>query len=250
MKMRDLEARTGVNRETIRVLFRAGLLPEPHRPARNVADYGEEHVRTILAVRRLQQDSRMTLPQIKAALSGQNGATQIGANALGHLEELVSGRVGVRQGYLLLDSLVEQHSTALVDAHALAKLGIIEFAEGDEGPMISITDAELLNIWSRMRSVGFDEDHGFPPDILDYYVKASEYVAGNEAKLFLEQVEGQIGEDEAAEMLEVALPSMLDFFGILRQKAFLRLIGKHTRERAGIKVKKLPRPPRRRSAKS
>jgi len=244
MKMRDLEARTGVNRETIRVLFRAGLLPDPHRPARNVADYGEEHVRAILAVRKLQQDSRMTLPQIKAALSGQNGSTQIGANALGHLEELVSGRVGVRKGYLSLAALAEQNPKAPGDARALAKLEIIELAEGEDGPMISITDAELLNIWSRMRSVGFDEEHGFPPDILDYYVKASEFVAANEAKLFLEQVEGQMGEDEAAAMLEVALPSMLDFFGILRQRAFLRMIGERTRDGAGIKVKKLPRAPR------
>lgn len=244
MKMRDLEARTGVNRETIRVLFRAGLLPDPHRPARNVADYGEEHVRAILAVRKLQQDSRMTLPQIKSALSGQNGTTQIGANALSHLEELVSSRVGVRKGYLSLAALSVQNPKAPGDARALAKLGIIELADGEDGPMISITDAELLNIWSRMRSVGFDEEHGFPPDILDYYVKASEFVAANEAKLFLEQVEGQMGEDEAAAMLEVALPSMLDFFGILRQRAFLRMIGERTRDGAGIKVKKLPRPPR------
>ena len=53
MKMRDLEAKTGVNRETIRVYFREGLLPEPNRPARNVADYGDEHARAVTAVRKL-----------------------------------------------------------------------------------------------------------------------------------------------------------------------------------------------------
>lgn len=245
MKMRELEARTGVNRETIRVLFREGLLPKPHRPARNVADYGEEHVRAILAVRKLQQDSRMTLPQIKKALNGQGGATQIGAYALGHLEELVSGRVGVRKGYLPLASLTDQSPTAAVDARILNRLGVIELVSDDDGPMISITDAELLNIWSRMRGVGFDEAHGFPPDILDYYVEAAQFVAANEAKIFLEQVEGQIGEDEAAAMLEVALPSMLDFFAILRQKAFLRMIGERTRDGESIKVKSLARPARR-----
>ena len=250
MKMRELEARTGVNRETIRVLFREGLLPKPDRPARNVADYGEEHVRAILAVRKLQQESRMTLPQIKAALNGQGGRTQIGAYALGHLEELVSGRVGVRKGYLPLASLAEQNPTMLVDARILARLGMIELAVEDAGPMISITDAELLNIWSRMRSVGFDEAHGFPPDILDYYVKAAEYVAANEAKIFLEQVEGQMGEDEAAAMLEVALPSMLGFFAILRQKAFLRMIGERTRDGETIEVKGLDDPAQNRPAQN
>ena len=64
MKMRDLEAKTGVNRETIRVYFRKGLLPEPARPARNVADYSDEHVRAINAVRKLQRESGLTLAQI------------------------------------------------------------------------------------------------------------------------------------------------------------------------------------------
>ena len=80
-----------------------------------------------------------------------------------------------------------------------------------------------------MRLHGFDEAHGFPPEILDYYVEAAEYVAGKEAELFLERVEGQIGEDEAAAMLEFALPAMLDFFGMIRQKSFLRNIGDRTR---------------------
>lgn len=245
MKMRELEARTGVNRETIRVLFREGLLPEPSRPARNVADYGEEHVRAIFAVRKLQQDSRMTLPQIKAVLNGQRSSTQIGASAFNHLEELVSGRVGVPKGFMTLSSLAGENPKVEVDASALAKLGIIELVNGEEGTMVSITDAGLLNIWCRMRDVGFDEEHGFPPDILSYYVEASEFVAANEAKIFLEKVEGRMGEDEAAAMLEFALPSMLDFFGIMRQKAFLRMIGEHTRDGRKIKVGKLRKSGRR-----
>src|SRR3546814_14871113 len=71
VKMRDLEKRTGVHRETVRVYFRHGLLPEPQRPAPNVADYGEEHVQAILAVRKLQRDDGLTLPQIKEALRSE-----------------------------------------------------------------------------------------------------------------------------------------------------------------------------------
>jgi len=68
--MRDLERLTGVHRETVRVYLREGLLPEPRRSARNVADYDEEHVRGIEAIRRLQAARRLTLPQIKRALRG------------------------------------------------------------------------------------------------------------------------------------------------------------------------------------
>lgn len=231
MKMRDLEAKTGVNRETIRVYFRESLLPEPSRPARNVADYGDEHVRAIQAIRNLQRDSRMTLPQIKSVLNGENTSGRpLGVAAFTHLEELVASRVGVQQGLVSLASIVEQHPKGLVDAKELARIGIIELIDSPDGRMLSVTDAGLVGIWGRMRLAGFDEEHGFPPGILDYYAEAAEYVASKEANLFLERVEGRIGEDEAAAMLEFALPAMLDFFGIIRQKMFLRNISQTTRQ--------------------
>ena len=59
-----------------------------------------------------------------------------------------------------------------------------------------------------------------------------------EAKLFLERVEGKMGEDEAAAMLEFALPAMLDFFGIIRQKVFLRNIGLKTRKGGTLRPRK------------
>lgn len=230
--MRELEAKTGVNRETIRVYFREGLMPEPSRPARNVADYNDDHVRAILAVRRLQHESGMTLPQIKAVLQGKSPARGLGASAFSHLEELVASRVGVEQGLVQLDSLLVNNPKAAIDAAALNRIGLIELLDGPEGPAMTVTDAGLVDIWGRMRKVGFDEEHGFPPEILDYYVKAAEFVAANEARLFLERVEGRIEEDEAAAMLEFALPAMLNFFGILRQRAFLRNIGDPSRIRA------------------
>lgn len=238
MKMRELEAKTGVNRETIRVYFREGLLPQPNRPARNVADYGDEHARAITAVRKLQRESGMTVPQIKAMLNGARPDRALGASAFPHLEELVSSRVGVEQGLVALSALAEQTAKAPIDARALDRIGIIDLIETAEGTMLSITDAGLVNIWGRMRLVGFDEEHGFPPEILDYYVEAAEYVAGKEAQLFLERVEGQIGEDEAAAMLEFALPAMLDFFGIIRQKTFLRNIGDRTKKGSDIRAVK------------
>jgi hypothetical protein len=187
-------------------------------------------------VRKLQRDSAMTLPQIKAILNGEGAERSIGVAAFAHLEELVSSRVGVKQGLVTLETLTDQNPMAEVDAAALSRIGIIDLVASDEGPSLSITDAGLVNIWGRMRQVGFDEEHGFPPEILDYYIEAAEFVAGNEAKIFLEQVEGRIGEDEAAAMLEFALPAMLDFFGIIRQKAFLRNIADRTKKGSEIRI--------------
>jgi len=238
--MRELEARTGVNRETIRVYFRAGLLPEPSRPARNVADYGEEHVLAIQSVRKLQREAGMTLPQIKATLNGTSPRRALGASAFQHLENLVAARVGVEERMVPVESMLETNPKARIDAHALDRIGVISLVRHGEAELMTLTDAGLVGIWGRMRRVGFDEEHGFPPEIVDYYIEAAEYVAAKEAQLFLERVEGRIDEDEAAAMLEFALPLMLDFFGLIRLKAFLRNIGQKTRSGGEIK----PIPPR------
>src|SRR6476661_841103 len=95
MKMKELEARTGVGRETIRVYLRFGIIPEPIRAKRNVADYGEEHVRAVLAVRELQRESRLTLTQIAEVVRGRTTEQRIEAAAFQHLEELVAIGVGV-----------------------------------------------------------------------------------------------------------------------------------------------------------
>lgn len=236
MKMRELEGKTGVNRETIRIYFREGLLPEPGRPARNVADYGEEHVRGVLAVRKLQRESGMTLPQIRQMLNGGGAARSLGASAFQHLEELVASRVGVKQGLVSLETMLETNPKARTDARALDRIGVIDLIKSATGDFMSITDAGLVRIWGRMRSAGFDEEHGFPPDIVGYYIEAAEFVAGKEAQLFLERVEGIVSEDEAAAMLEFALPAMLDFFGLIRLKAFLRNIGDKTRKGGEIRA--------------
>lgn len=224
MKMRELEKRTGVNRETIRVYLREGLLPEPSRPARNSADYDERHVRAILAIRKLQSKSAMTLPQIKAALAGEQGERPAGAQSLAQLEEIVSTRVGVRTGHVDVKTLEKSYPMAREDVESLERIGIIEPVRTGEDLLVSLTDAGLIDIWARMREIGFTEENGFPPSILSYYVEAAELVAGREATIFLEEVKGKITEKQAVAMLEVALPAMLEFFGIIRQRIFLRNI--------------------------
>lgn len=240
MKMRNLETRTGVNRETIRVLFRNGLLPEPSRPARNVADYNETHVRAILAIRELQRESRMTLPQIKAALDGEAPRTRVEAGAFQHLEQLLAMRVGYEEQRLVtIASLADRNPHVESDAQVFDSLGLVSVIEDAGKRHLSLTDARLVEIWGRMRAAGFVEGTGFPPDILAYYRHASEYVAANEAMLFLDRTEGRIDEDEAATMLQLALPLMLDFFGLLRLKAFMRNLHAATLEGRPVTVPRL-----------
>ena len=217
MKMRELEARTGVDREVIRIYFRKGLLPEPHRPARNAAEYGEAHVHAITAVRELQRRSRLTLGQIRSALDGaglEGGSTA----AYQHLDALLASRFGLdRSPVVTLEALKQRVPSAEHDAEVFAAMGMVTLIEGKNGRELSLNDARLVEIWGVIRETGFVEEMGFPPENIGFYLE--------EAKVFREGSQGRIGEEAAANMLHVALPMMLDFFGLLRLKAFVRAIG-------------------------
>lgn len=225
MKMRELELRTGVHRETIRVYLRLELIPPPERPRKTVAHYSEEHVQAIKAVRRLQQDNRLSLLQIKAMMNGESSDQRVSANAFPQLEQLVAARVGLEDKLVTLDSLSKRYPHARNDAKALEKPKAVEIIKDDEGhDALSLTDAELVSIWGEMREKGFTERLNFRPDMLDFYVDAARFVAGWDARTFLDRTEGRIDEGTAAEMIEHALALMLDFFGLLRRKAFMEMI--------------------------
>jgi DNA-binding transcriptional MerR regulator len=224
MKMRELEARTSLNRETIRVYFRHGLLPEPSRPQRNVADYDERHVQAILAVRQLQSDNGLTLQQIKDVLKGRHGGRRVEAGAFQNLEALVQTRVGLDNRKIPIVSLLGAFPHAQRDADVLDAIGILDIVKTSAGPALSVTDARLVTIWSEMRMAGYTESSGFSPEILAFYLEPAKFVAGREAALFLERTEGKISSDKAAKMLQDALRLMLDFFGLLRMKEFLKNI--------------------------
>lgn len=221
MKMRDLEQRTGVNRETIRVYLRHGLLPEPSRSAPNVADYGEEHVQAIAAIRKLQKDKRLPLHLIKRALDGDASAVSVDAAAFPHLDQLIAARVGVDDALVPLSSVLARNPKALADARALEKIGAIELVRRGRQLHLGRIDAQLVGIWGDMRAAGYTEELGFHPEVCKLHVEAAEKLAHAELKIFLEHLEGRSMEGPAADMAQVALTSLLSFFGLVRVRTVL-----------------------------
>ena len=230
--MRDLEQRTGVNRERIRVFLRLGLIPQPERKFRNVADYDESHVTAVLAVRKLQQQNRLTLPQISALLNGTKTDTGVEAGAFGQLEKLYNALAGANGPPVSIESLEDHYPKAAEDAEILERMGILEILHTPSGGALSITDAQLIRIWGDMRAGGFAESLEFGPNILGHYLEAADYTGQWMAAQFLERLEGRVDVKTAATMVEHALPLMLNFFGLLRTKAFFHYVEKF-RENGG-----------------
>lgn len=243
MKMGELEQRTGVNRETIRVLIRKGLVPAPDKPKATVAHYTEEHVRAIRAIRSLQQQHQVTLDQIGSMLRGDQLNKRVEAPAFQHLEDLVAARFEEDDRKISIAVLAQTNPLAERDARGLAALGAIDLIETDDGIAVSYTDARLIGIWEMMRDAGFEETANFFPEVLDHYTKTADYLAYAEATRFVARTEGMIDEEQAADMLKTGLPLMLDFFGLLRMKYLLRYLAHGSSGTLGqIKAPRLERP--------
>lgn len=120
---------------------------------------------------------------------------------------------------------------AVRDCRAFEKMGMLTVLDGDEGPQLTLTEARLIEIWGQIREAGFVDENGFPPEIIAFYLDAAERVAASEASIFFNASEGKIEEEQAAAMLHIALPLMLDFFGLLRIKSFIRLMNSAAVER-------------------
>ncbi|MFS0736654.1 MerR family transcriptional regulator [Sphingomonas sp. 1P06PA] len=234
MRMRELEHRTGVSREVIRIMLRAGVLPEPKRLGRNRAEYGEAHVSGIAAVRELQTSSRMTLKEIKAALDG--GGFQRGATRPSYvdLDQLIAGQFGLdRAPPVDIAILEERVPSARRDAIAFQSIGLLSIDEQNDRQFLSLTDARLVDIWSSIRAAGFVEEAGFPPENIAFYKQAAEFIAKHEVATFLGNNRVPVTAEQAAQMLRVALPLMLDFIGLLRLKAFVKALQLHLNSAAG-----------------
>lgn len=218
MKMRELEQRTGVRREMIHFYFRNGLLPDAARPKANVADYGEEHVRSILAIRRLQSDQRLSIDEIKKALNGHSATVSRDAGALRHLDELVAAKLGADQSLVPLLSLTERNPKAESDAKTLHKVGAIELVTTKGKKYLSRVDAQIVGTWGDMRAAGFTEALGFDASLAAIYVNRAKDLARAEIKAYLERVT-HFPKEKKAEWAQPGLTLMGNIFSLLRMKA-------------------------------
>ena len=220
MKMRELERRTGVSRQMVQFYLAHGLLPEPVRPKPNVAEYGEEHVRAIDVIRRLQTEGRLKIQEIKQALAGGAAAAPGEVAVIPHLDRLFALRAGVDTQLVPLASLESRNPRAKADAAILEKIGAIEIVRRGGEAQVSRMDAQIVGIWGDMRASGFTEESGFDPmTVVSKYLEAARQIAAFEIDLFASRVDRKLPVERRAAMAETASKLMLNVFTILRMKA-------------------------------
>ena len=222
LKMKDLEAVTGVGREAIRFYIREGMLPEPERPRRNVAFYSDDHVLRIRAIKRLQSEAFLPLAAIRdlfktadvRALAEGRGP-EIAAllpSMLGEAEE---------ESACTLESAAAMSGLHPDEIESMARRGIIDI--GTDG-CLDDRDAKICRLWGDLRAAGFEEGDGFDVDHLQRYQDLCTWLADKEVTMFLETLAARRGSEDAARAGAEGLLLATDLFGALHVRAALRAL--------------------------
>jgi len=223
MRMKELETRTGVSRETIRFYLRQGLLPEPERPKRNVAVYSETHVRYVLAIKRLQEERFLPLGVIKALMQAEGtDETVLNIAAFPHLDGLLSDRLGREAASVDAEALGRELGQPLEKLYEMDSIGLIRLREGPDGrAILDARDAAIVRRWADLRDAGFTEERGFTLDKARIYVEFVDWLVGQEVRLFYDQLAGQVGEEEAAGLAAQGVTHLNDILALMRTRAVL-----------------------------
>ena len=207
LKMKELEARTGVNREAIRFYIREGLLPEPEKPKRNVALYTEEHVTRTRLIKELQDKHFLPLKAVKAVLDSPDtrsmAENERGPGMSHFLPALLRDTTpGPNRTVAEVSA-----SSGLSDDQIASLAGIGAISISDDG-LIDFRDAAILETWGQAQSRGFDAKHDYTPRFFINYVDAARQLAKFEVAQFMQtlgsSLDGRAAGKMAAEGIELA----------------------------------------------
>ncbi|WP_353217503.1 MerR family transcriptional regulator [Sandarakinorhabdus sp.] len=214
--MRDLEKASGVGRETIRYYIREGLLPEPDKPSRNSARYGDIHVARLKAIKRLQEERFLPLAVIRTLLEAQGG------------EQLLQ----LPEAFPSLDALLAQRLDAAGPARvALAEMDLPDamaehLSDGTvtvaEDGSVSARDAAILRTMLRLHDIGFSAELGFDGGQMRLYNVLIDWLTNQELRQFLQHTAGHVEEAKALDMAEQGISLINELLGQLRTRALLR----------------------------
>lgn len=238
MKMKELEAETGIGRETIRYYIREGLLPEPERPKRNVASYGPEHVARLNLIRRLQQERHLPLSIIKSIVMSDTAAPARGFERLIGLE-LALGPLLADGRHLApkrLADVVRDTGLPMEDLRKLAEIGFIIVDRREDGEWLNQRNVRLAELIAEARAMGYTPEIGYTIESYDIYVQMTELLARRAVVGFYTRVGDRLDQPEAAKLA-------VDGIRFLNEMLPVMMIEKIVREVEKVSVRgELPTP--------
>jgi len=240
LKMKDLEAQTGVSREAIHFYLRERLLPEPRRPKRNVAHYSQEHVVRIRAIKQLQQDRALSLDAIRKILSEFDYDALSTGDNLAQFELAVQARVNGDLPTRDQDVAAVMAKTGLSRQflNDLNDLDVITIKQADGQEALDFRDVSILELWAKVMRLGLDGKAGYDARYLKRYADVIRKLVEFEVENFL-AVFGNEPFDDAASMVGEGLGLSNELLGRMRTQAVMRVL----HDRVGVAAQQAGGPP-------
>lgn len=226
LKMRDLERASGVTREAIRFYIREGLLPEPVRPAKNVAWYDPSFVERIRLIKDLQQKRFLPLHVIKSIVAGNQAPPPVEVAALLALD----GRIAQQPDDATpppperLSALADRLKLPVRDIQDMAGAGGVEIVTRDGDQWVEGSSVLVAELWSRFRAAGFTPERGFPAKNVGLYVDMVRWLAREELSIFSRGIAGPIDREETVHMAEDGIEIGNRLLAVLRRETLLKFI--------------------------
>lgn len=228
MKMKELEAATGLGRETIRYYIREGLLPEPVRPKRNVAAYGKEHVKRLNLIRRLQQERHLPLSVIKTIVTSEMGQPQ------GGFEELIG--LEVAMGPLLADGrtlapkrigeVAKDTGLSDDDIRKFAAIGLIQIDSRKGGDWLNQRNVKIMEIIAQTRADGFTPEIGYTVESYAIYPQMIELLARRAVVGFYSRLGDKLDQPAAAKLAVNGIRTLSEMVPLMLIDRIVRMVEK------------------------
>ncbi|WP_421860575.1 MerR family transcriptional regulator [Parvibaculum sp.] len=202
MKMKELEAATGVGRETIRYYIREGLLPEPVRPKRNVAVYGRAHVKRLNLIRKLQQERHLPLSIIRTIVTSETGESAGGFEALIGLEAAMGPLLsdGRNLAPKKIADVAKDTGLALSDIRKFAEVGLIHIDQRDGGEWLNQRNVRIMEIIAQTRADGYTPDVGYTVESYEIYPQMIELLSRKAVVGFYSRLGDKLDQPAAAKL--------------------------------------------------
>ncbi|MCP4004077.1 MAG: MerR family transcriptional regulator [bacterium] len=219
LKMKELVARTGVEKSTIQYYLREGLLPEPSaRPHRNMAYYSTDLVDRIGLIKQLQTQRNLPLAQIKTLLESHQNLASLREwmDSQPSSPEPVTepmGRTALLRETGLSGSQLDQ----------LEEMCFLRPARRARKIEYSPNDVTVVRAVAAMRKAGLNEDAGFEIDNLLLYMDTMRSLVFDELALF-SRVLGKLPREEILSLAESGMAGTNSLLFALRRRLFMDLV--------------------------
>lgn len=215
LRMKDLCAATGLERQAIHFYIQQGLLPPGKKTGRNMAWYSDGHVQRLQLIKKLQHERFLPLKAIKAILDGREESFapeqhQFLARVRDRLApELVSGEP--RNTFVAADEVCQRAGVERRDIEEAVDQGMLGAERTEDGGLrIAEDDIWMIETFGEMRRLGFTRELGFTVADVAFYEEAMSRLFREEMRLLSRRL-SHLPADEAAPMIERALPVIHTF---------------------------------------